>query len=774
MKSGYSPQQIYVAAAMLGFFAILGQVVAIREFMAVLFGNELSVGLVFAVWFMGIVSGAWLAGRSGLGGPAARRGALLVIGLLPVLGMVQVTGIRSLRSLWGVGPGELVSLGQSAAGYVLLVFPFSLLVGLAFPVLAQWAGRLPRYQSGKSSAGLIYWLESGGSLLAGVLFTFVFAGRFDVVTIWWSGGALFLMLTGLTAHRALWRWIALAFAGGLVLTGLAGVPQRLDQWSILQRWQAMAPGYRLLENRDTPYQNIAAGERDGQIVVFLDGLIAETFPDPGVAARRVHLIMNQVPQPRRVLFLGHGLAEEVPLMLEYPVTRLTVCFLDPGFEKAIAPYLADHQRVRLRDSRLERRYMDPQHYLLSHPETYDLIVLNPPPPATAALNRFYTRSFFDLCRRRLAPGGVLATQLEGGENFIGEDLWRYSGTLYQTLRAVFRHVVVTPGQEQLYFASDGHHPTLEADVLAARMARHGPVQRGGFDPAYFPLLLPPERVAWLNRKLADSPPSWINTIRQPSLYLHHLKLWADTSGSQVTGLLVWIQEGAYPHIWLMVLVLTVLAGTWFLRRHRDSDPVARQRIHLAHYGIFVFGLAGMCMEIILLYNFQILYGYLYSMIGWLIACFMMGLTAGAWFSDRLADRFSGGGAAFRNVWLPAGLTLVALTVLFSFGRPFSGAQLVIFLQILGLGTLTGMYFPLACDALAVRNLDHLTTAARMDAVDHLGAMVGAGVTGVILLPALGVSRTVLLVLYLVLLLPLLAAVIRRWSRASRPSAGRAG
>jgi spermidine synthase len=51
---------------------------------------------------------------------------------------------------------------------------------------------------------------------------------------------------------------------------------------------------------------------------------------------------------------------------------------------------------------------DGREHLLSTDESYDLISLEPPPPRFAGVVNLYSVDFYQLCRRRLRPGGVMA------------------------------------------------------------------------------------------------------------------------------------------------------------------------------------------------------------------------------------------------------------------------------------------------------------------------------------------------------------------------------
>jgi len=60
------------------------------------------------------------------------------------------------------------------------------------------------------------------------------------------------------------------------------------------------------------------------------------------------------------------------------------------------------------DGRVEIQVGDGRHELLRHEDTWDLITLEPPPPSAAGVVNLYSREFYELAKRRLAPGGMVA------------------------------------------------------------------------------------------------------------------------------------------------------------------------------------------------------------------------------------------------------------------------------------------------------------------------------------------------------------------------------
>lgn len=63
MKRTLLRLHLVIAFILLGGFAISAQVLLIRKFLVVFYGNRLYLGIVFAIWLSGITTGAFLESR---------------------------------------------------------------------------------------------------------------------------------------------------------------------------------------------------------------------------------------------------------------------------------------------------------------------------------------------------------------------------------------------------------------------------------------------------------------------------------------------------------------------------------------------------------------------------------------------------------------------------------------------------------------------------------------------------------------------------------------
>ncbi|MBI3998150.1 MAG: fused MFS/spermidine synthase, partial [Armatimonadetes bacterium] len=140
--------------------------------------------------------------------------------------------------------------------------------------------------------------------------------------------------------------------------------------------------------------------------------------------------------PRRATLIGLG-GGTVPAryVADYPQVVLTVAEIDPQVVVTARRYFEIQESDRLvidaRDGRLHLlKTADPQDIILTDAYLKDTIPFH-----------LATREFFALARARLAPGGLVASNIIGALDGPDSRLFR---AIYKTVRQVFRTVYVFP------------------------------------------------------------------------------------------------------------------------------------------------------------------------------------------------------------------------------------------------------------------------------------------------------------------------------------------
>ncbi len=714
----------------------------VREFLAVFAGNELCLGVIFACWFLGIVIGAGAGGR--LAEYAGQRPAALVIcaWLMVVTLPLLAALVRAWRGIISVPPGDLPVLGDLLVSGLVLITPFCLLIGLSFPLVCRFAAR----EGQKTIIGHVYVVEALGAILGGLCIGVLLAG--------WTAPFESMVITALPLLSGL-AW--LAFARRSICTGvlsavvglaaavalLSGGFSALDTYTAGRRFDDLKTGAERTASADTPYQHLDLAELGEQAVLFADGKVTATLPDPYRSRPRAHLVLTEHPDPRRVLVLGSASLEFLVAALKHPLERIDLVELDPGVIDLIIPHLDDQTRRAMEDDRVQLHVTDGRRFLTETGQSWDLIFSDAPDPTTAALNRFFTLEFFRLVRSRLAPGGVFVTRISSSVNMLDRETASQIRTIQVTLQRVFSHTGILPGGETFFLASDAEGALLgDPQSLGDRYEQRG-VSDPDFSRHHFAVLFQTGLVEDLQAQLEKKGRAQVNTDARPVTYLQSVLRWSHMTKDGAAAPLALVAS-APAWIWfLLVLAISIGAFLWFYRRDQS-----RRNYLGAVTAIGVVGGSGLALELTLTFSYQSLFGSLYQELGLIVAAFMGGLVLGGLLVNRRLESHPGSPGFLGTVLLvlaafTAALPWIQLPASLGF-LPLWASQLLLLLLVLAAGFGTGVVFPLSSHIAVLSGRPLARAAGTLDAVDHLGAALGAFLTGVILVPVLGRTITCLL------------------------------
>jgi len=698
---------VRLALVAAGLTATIAQLVLMRELVATFYGNELFFGLVLTVWLAWVAAGSWGLGRLALHYRLGRKtftaGLTLAGALLPA----QLTLLRAARSLLRVTPGAFVEFGQMVWIVILVLAPLCLLGGLLFTL-----GTRLITEQGESTAKAYIW-ESTGAVAGGALFSFLFIRWFDPYQSALLVTAINLASVVILLSRR--RWYSLIL---LVLLAGAALPLGHSLHEATLRWQWQD----LIFAADSPYGRLTIQARDSQRIFFENGLLAfetqGTFPE-----EVVHFPMLEHPNPQHVLLIGGGAAGDLGEILKHQVSGATYVELDPLLIEAARNYLPPNEAAILNDPRLTLILSDGRWYVKQNAPNrsrFDVIILDLPDPSTGALNRFYTREFFSEVHALLNQGGLFALGLSSAENYWSPELARRNSSIYRTLQDVFPHIIVLPGEHNFFLAAE---LPLETDpaVLAERLAQRG-IETRLVTPEYIKYIFTNDRFVDVRQELEKTASVRFNSDLAPICYYYDLALWLSRFYPNLRGV---FESASLVNLWWVTvpLALVLLLVRW---RRSWAVPAA----------IASLGLVQMVLELVILFAFQVLHGYLYAEVSLIITAFMAGLALGGTTSNNL--RFSKKTA--RRALIKVQFAVVIYCGLFSLilTLPIPAPAITFPLLALLAGCLAGAAFPLA---LILMPGESGQEAGSLYAADLLGGCLGALLGAVLFVPVLGIPQT---------------------------------
>jgi len=683
-------------AFLLGFLATAFQIFLLREFAVHFYGNELTFGFVLGAWLL------W-GGIGSLLGPRFR----LRPNHLPLfytaaicLYFLSLALLRFSHRLLGGLPGELTGLVPALLFSLVLAMLISFPLGVAFVVNAALLnGDAPR----------VYQLESLGAAVAALAVHLLLVPSFSN----WEGAALVSVAAGLLIFLALRP----ARAWGLLLATLAvsALFAAADFPSLRSAWRP----FNLVDAKDTPYGKLQVLRTGDQYSFYSNGLPVFSYPNTEAAEESVHFALLQRAGRKDVLLIGGGVSGGCAECLKYPETRVDYVEIDPGIIRLAERYLPAQGLAALKDARIKMVFEDGRAFLERTKTVYDAVILSLPEPATAQINRFYTREFFGEVKKKLVPSGVLSFVVPSAENYISEDLERFLATLDTTLRGVFPEVLVVPGETNVFLASDAPL-SIDPDRLAATIERLG-IRNRYISREMLPARLAPLRIDYLARKIRGRP-GLVNRDLVPVSYYFHSVLWASQFRGVESAFLRFFAR--VPAFWVLDFPLVIaMLGLAFMALKRRGSSV-RLLIPLA-----LVGFTSILVEIAVLIVYQAFHGYVYGKISLLLSAFMAGLFAGSTAGRRKKRSTETDLAA--TLAASAGLLLLGQVIV---ERP--GPEIIPFLFLFAFGALGGFLF-VAANRLYLERERHPGMGYGMDL---LGSFLSVILASSFVIPLLGIPR----------------------------------
>lgn len=696
-----------------GFVSILGQVVILRELNVAFYGIELIYILALGFWLLGTAIGA-AVGRS-THEPQERSVQNLFLLTSAALAS-DIVLVRGIRQIFGGVPGGFLPFQTQLTGLMLTVLPLSFLTGLLF----RWTAR--RFLSEDRTLAEAYSLESAGGVLGGLTSTLLLTWGFQNLSAGLLCCACSLAVVASYSRNA--RFVlqkSLSFTGLAVVLVLASFSFQLDR--LMTSWSHP----QLIESRDTPYGRITVTSREGQICIFEnDALSYET--QTTAAEEFVQLSALQSTNLERVLVLGGGFGGIIFELLKLPVRDIDYVEINKRAIEMVRYRLPPEFGDSFNDARIRIIYDDPRRFL-EQPRTYDVILVAMPEPMSAQNNRFYTEEFFGECSKTLRHGGIFAFAIRSAENLWTPELRNRNRSIYAALKSAFENVVVIPGVTNIFIASRSAL-TTDPGILIERFRERKPAARLVL-PEYINYVYTNDRFGEVNETLSGGIPV-LNSDIQPACYSYTISIWLskfirgftlpEPRSFTLSALL------SSPVFWLIV------TGTFIIALSKTLVTIREFLL------MFLAGAVGMISETVLLLNYQSRSGVLYQDIGILLMTFMVGLTVGAFVTNKLITNRRSIGRKHRwaGAALILGFAVLNLVIYYTVGSGYLGSLLLTSLMLALVGAAVSavfVYISLAGDGSGRKAMTWLYSA------DLFGGSAGSLIAILIFIPVFGILTT---------------------------------
>ncbi len=739
-------KRICLAILVMGFSGLAAEVLLLRELLIVFSGNELCIGIILANWLILEAFGCIFLGRIAEKSKHTLETFTVITILFSFSLLTAIYLTRILKTAIGIAIGESIGFIPMLYTSFLILFPVSILHGALFPLSCRMYSMFSGQDA--SSVGRVYVYETVGTIIGGIVCTYLFIPYLH--TFQASIGLAMLNLiiclvllvsplkSGLFQKTMLViSSILLFFSGTMVFTGQVDT---LHHSSIKTQWKNL----NVVHYQNSRYGNICVIENEGQYIFFQDGTpdIITPIPDLAFIEEFVHLPLLAHPEPAKILILSGGAGGIIKEAFKHPsIETIEYAELDPLLLDLLRKFPTPLTESELNDRRVTITHVDGLLFLKTTQNRYDLIFIGIMEPSSLQANRFFTKEFFSLAKKRLTKGGMLVLGLPGSLMYVNKELKNLNSCIFHTLKQVFSYIRVIPGDgKNIFLSSDAQDiSTIDRKQIIERLYLRN-IRANVMAPWHLEKKLHHGWQDWFSRFLEGSSQK-INHDFKPLGLFYSISHWNSLFSPSLRGLFRQFERINVRIIVLFFVFFLLLYG-FFRLKHRG---LFRTGIPLS---IITTGFAGMIFDLMLIFAFQSMYGYVFSWIGLIVSSFMAGTACGAMLITKFLARIKN---CFR-LFIKIDLTII----LFSFGwsciflaiKAYAGGPNVyVYFKVLFLviacicGLLIGSQFPLANKIYLKYSTRLSKTAGLLYASDLLGGWFGGILGAVVLLPVLGLAGT---------------------------------
>jgi spermidine synthase len=218
---------------------------------------------------------------------------------------------------------------------------------------------------------------------------------------------------------------------------------------------------------------------------------ASTYPQDLRLQRMLGHLATLVPKsPASVLVIGLGAGVTAgAVSIDPRVEHVVIAEIEPLVPIVAGEFFTEANFDVLRNPKVDLLIDDGRHFLATTDQTFDAITSDPLDPWVKGAAALYTREFWDLCKRRLNPGGVVTVFLqlyESTDDAVKSEVATFLEAFPHG--AVFANTVEGMGYDTVLLGRKGDAP-IDIDDIQQRLSSAdyarvaGSLREVGFDSA---------------------------------------------------------------------------------------------------------------------------------------------------------------------------------------------------------------------------------------------------------------------------------------------------
>lgn len=724
---------------LIGFSGHTAQILLLRELLIVFSGNEFSIGIILSSWLLIEAIGSYLSGKLIQKDKNIIRSFILLGSLFFLFFPLSIFLIRIIKIILGISIGEGLGFIEMVYSSFILLFPASFIHGAQFPYSCK-----VYYQFTNKDVTCInnaYVFITFGVVLSGFFLTYFMIPYFNSFKIVSIIGliAIFTLIIFLFNQKvssagslSIFLFFLILFYLYLFLNGA-----EVLQWlSIRKQWK----NQKILEYKNSIYSNICVVKYENQYTFFVDGMpkIITPIPDIMFVEEFVHIPLLLHPSPKKILTIGGAVGGIINEVLKHPtVEEVSYVEQDPTLLELIQKYPTELTEKELKNEKVKIHYLDGRFFIRQTKEKYDIILSGISNPSDLQSNRFFTEEFFKLIKEKLTEKGIFVLTLPGSLTYLSEELKKLNKVIYDTLKEVFKEVVVLPGDGvNIFLVSDTPDILVLSKEILVSKVKQRKIKAATLLPRHIEYKTNPYFRKWYLTMISEIPFKK-NTDFKPTALFFSLSHWNSLFSPYLRKFFDFFETLNFLKLFSVIAAIFIVFILFFHKKLSFfSIP----------FSITTSGFVGMVFDVSMILAFQSIYGYIYLWIGLLVSFYMLGSACGAYISSqKFSKRKDFVLLELFILFFCIFLILIVGLINYCLEKDINFEifkWIFLFINFTG-GFLVGAEFPLGARIYLNTINSFSKTAGLINACDLFGGFVGGLIASIIFFPIFGIFNTLI-------------------------------
>lgn len=745
---------IVFSILVLGISSVVGQLLVIRELTVSFYGNEFFIGWILFSWLFWVGMGSIFLNKIFKNNNQPAKLLVWCHVLVAVFLPLEIFLSRISRILISGPTGQIPNLIPGLIYGFFMLAPICLLLGLQFAIFSRFWKSLEGKTDLEKILGKSYVFEAIGFVIGGLIFSYVFIlfNEFLTASIlaWLNLMAVLLILFLIAKSNLFLKYLTIILA--VVFVGIAIFSQNINYRTNTLRF----PNQKLIETKNSPYGNIAVTETNGQYNFYESGLLIETSQEGFSTEEIAHLPLLFHREPQKILLIGNGINGTLKEILKHWPNKVFYLELDPKMIVITEKYASPENRQILDDERIKIINADARNYFKKNPNLFDVIIVNLPNPSTALINRFYSEDFFKDIKTHLYPYGIFMVKLSLSANYFGPEIENLDNSVFKALKNVFPSVLILPEDNHLFIGSldkiDYDYWPLYSRIIIRD------IQTNFINEAYLKYRLNNDRIKTLLNDL-ETNQAQINRDQKPIGYYYNFVYWISIFYPKLAKFFQSLTNIKF--IWIIIFIFLGFLVLFPKKRENNTRK-------LLPFIMATAGFSLMVIEIIILFGFQVFYGYLYYKISLIIALLMAGMALGGWLAFKNLNKTK----INSLIKIHCLIILFSLLILLGFNflfsntiKPSAEIEIIFLLSAMLIGAIVGFEFPIVNKLYLENKNDASKKVGIIYGADLIGSCLGASLVSIFLLPIFGIYETLIIlgILNFLLVIYLMLSASKTWA-----------